>query len=116
VLDECPASFISGSSLGLVHDFWIAKLTGQPPLAAGFYRWPALLVDAWAVLEREWAQWRRQSTMSKRTAHPGFKAVARAIARRQGISIQAASRILAKKTRQASPAAKARNPRLLRVR
>ncbi|MCX6618760.1 MAG: hypothetical protein NTZ98_22020 [Acidobacteria bacterium] len=54
--------------------------------------------------------------MSKRTAHPGFKAVARAIARRQGISIQAASRILAKKTRQASPAAKARNPRLLRVR
>ncbi|MCX6618761.1 MAG: hypothetical protein NTZ98_22025 [Acidobacteria bacterium] len=61
MLDECPASFISGSSLGLVHDFWIAKLTGQPPLAAGFYRWPALLVDAWAVLEREWAQWHRQS-------------------------------------------------------
>jgi len=59
---------------------------------------------------------RSENTMRKRTAHPGFKAVARAIARRQGISIQAASRILAKKTRQASPAAKARNPRLLRVR
>jgi hypothetical protein len=39
----------------------MAKLTGQPPLAAGFYRWPALLVDAWAVLEREWAQWRRHN-------------------------------------------------------
>jgi hypothetical protein len=51
----------------------------------------------------------------KKEAHPGFKAAARAIAQHQGISIQAASRILAKKTREASPAAKARNPRLLRV-
>ncbi len=52
----------------------------------------------------------------KSKRHPGFAAVAREIARRQGIPIKNARAILAKSTRQAGPAAKRRNPRLLRVR
>jgi hypothetical protein len=53
---------------------------------------------------------------NRQQQHPGFRAVARAIAKHQGISIQAAGRILAQRTREALPAAKTRNPRLLRVR
>lgn len=55
--------------------------------------------------------------MPRRTKkkHPGFKAVARKIAEEQGISIERARRILAKSSREASPAAKRRNPRLKRV-
>jgi hypothetical protein len=53
--------------------------------------------------------------MAKSKAHPGFKAVARQIARREGISVERASAILAAATRRASPAAKRRNPRLKRV-
>jgi hypothetical protein len=53
---------------------------------------------------------------SKRNTHPGFEAVARAIAARQGIPIKNARAILAKKTREASVGAKQRNPRLRRVR
>lgn len=45
----------------------------------------------------------------------GFKANAAAIARRQGISIERASAILAAGSRKASAAAKRRNPRLKRV-
>jgi hypothetical protein len=48
-------------------------------------------------------------------AHPGFKNVAAQIARKGGYSKERASAILAAKTRQASPAAKKRNKRLLRV-
>lgn len=48
-------------------------------------------------------------------AHPGFKAVASSIAKKQGVSKEAASAILAASTRKASPAAKAKNPRLKRV-
>jgi len=48
-------------------------------------------------------------------AHPGFKAVARRIQRRQGISLKQASAILAARTRNASPAAKRRNPNLRKV-
>ena len=48
--------------------------------------------------------------------HPGFKNVARQIAARQNVSVEAASAILASKTRSASRAAKRANPRLRRVR
>lgn len=48
-------------------------------------------------------------------AHPGFKAVAKGIAEKQGVSQERAGAILAAKTREASPAAKRANPRLNRV-
>lgn len=51
--------------------------------------------------------------MSK--AHPGFKAVAAKIAARQGVSKERASAELAASTRRAGPAARAKNPRLNRV-
>lgn len=47
--------------------------------------------------------------------HPGFKAVQADIAKREGVSPKAAGAILAAKTRKASPAAKARNPNLRKV-
>lgn len=49
------------------------------------------------------------------TKHPGFKAVQRSIARKEGVSMKAAGAILASSTRKASPAAKRANPRLKRV-
>lgn len=49
------------------------------------------------------------------TKHPGFKAVQKSIARREGVSMKAAGAILAASTRRASPAAKRANPRLKRV-
>jgi len=49
------------------------------------------------------------------TAHPGFQAVQRRIASKQGVSQKAAGAILASRTRAASRAAKARNPRLKKV-
>jgi hypothetical protein len=48
-------------------------------------------------------------------SHPGFKAVAASIARKQGVSPDRAAAMLASKTRAASPAAKKANPRLKRV-
>jgi hypothetical protein len=45
----------------------------------------------------------------------GFKAVADSISRREGVSRKAAGAILAKSTRDASPAAKRANPALNRV-
>lgn len=47
--------------------------------------------------------------------HPGFKAVAGKIARKQGVSTKTASRELAASSRKASTRAKKRNPRLKRV-
>lgn len=47
--------------------------------------------------------------------HPGFKKVAQKIAKKQGISKEAASAILASSTRKASKAAKAKNPNLKKV-
>lgn len=47
-------------------------------------------------------------------AHPGFKAVQKKI-EGEGYSARAAWAILAKKTREASPAAKKANPNLKRV-
>jgi len=49
------------------------------------------------------------------TTHPGFKAVQSKIAAKQGVSKQAAGAILAASTRKASAKAKAKNPRLKRV-
>ena len=53
--------------------------------------------------------------MAKNKKHPGFKSVARKIARKQGVSVERASAMLASSTRKASPAAKKKNPRLKRV-
>jgi hypothetical protein len=51
----------------------------------------------------------------KKKAHPGFKAVAAGIAKKQGISKERASAIVASAARKASPAAKKKNPRLKKV-
>jgi hypothetical protein len=53
--------------------------------------------------------------MAKSKAHPGFKAAQASIAKKQGISKQAAGAILASSTRKASPAAKRKNPNLKKV-
>lgn len=47
--------------------------------------------------------------------HPGFKAVQNKIAKEQGISKEAAGAILASSSRNASAAAKRKNPRLKKV-
>jgi len=47
--------------------------------------------------------------------HPGFKAVAESIARKQGISRKRAGAILASAGRKASSKAKKANPRLKRI-
>ena len=44
-----------------------------------------------------------------------FKSVQAGIAKKQGIPLKNAGAILAKKTREASPAAKRKNPKLRRV-
>lgn len=48
--------------------------------------------------------------------HPGFKAVQNKIAKKQGISKEKAGAILAASSRNASKAAKKKNPRLKKVR
>ncbi len=53
--------------------------------------------------------------MAKSAKHPGFKAVQKSIAKKQGLSLKAAGAILASSARKASPKAKAVNPRLKRV-
>jgi len=45
----------------------------------------------------------------------GFKEVQAKIAKKEGVSKKSAGAILAKSTRNASPAAKAKNPKLKRV-
>jgi len=52
----------------------------------------------------------------KSTKHPGFKAVASKIAKKQGISKKRAGAILAASSRSASAGAKKKNPRLKKVR
>lgn len=47
--------------------------------------------------------------------HPGFKAVQKSIAKKQGISEKSAGAILASSTRKASAKAKKANPRLNKV-
>ena len=53
--------------------------------------------------------------MAESTKHPGFARVASKISAQQGVSKEAARRILAARSRQASPSAKRQNPRLRRV-
>jgi len=53
---------------------------------------------------------------TRKVKHLGFENAARRIAKRQGIPLARARRILAAGARKASPAAKRRNPRLKRVR
>lgn len=53
--------------------------------------------------------------MAKSAKHPGFKAVQGKIAKKEGVSKEAAGAILASAARKASPAAKKANPRLNRV-
>lgn len=47
--------------------------------------------------------------------HPGFKAVQKGIAKKQGIPMERAGAILAAGARKASPAAKKANPNLKKV-
>ncbi len=53
--------------------------------------------------------------MAKKKKHPGFKKVQADIAKKQGVSKEAAGAILASSTRKASAKAKRANPRLKRV-
>lgn len=54
--------------------------------------------------------------MAKKTKkHPGFKAVASKIAKKEGVGKKRAGAILASATRKASAKAKRANPRLKRV-
>lgn len=57
---------------------------------------------------------RHPSMRSK--GHPGFKAEAASIEKREGVSEQSAGAILASATRNASASARRANPRLIRVR
>lgn len=47
--------------------------------------------------------------------HPGFAKVQSSIAKKEGVSKEAAGAILASATRKASPAAKKTNPKLKKV-
>jgi len=51
----------------------------------------------------------------KKKAHPGFKAVQKKIASKQGVSMERAGAILAAGARKASKKAVAANPRLKKV-
>lgn len=51
----------------------------------------------------------------KKKAHPGFKAVQKKIASRQGVSMERAGAILASGARKASKKAVAANPRLKKI-
>lgn len=53
--------------------------------------------------------------MAKSKKHPGFKAEAAKIAKKQGVSKERANAILASSTRNASAKAKRKNPNLKRV-
>ena len=53
--------------------------------------------------------------MKKTAKHPGFKAVQKKIAKKQGISMERAGAILAAGARKASKKAVKANPRLKRV-
>jgi len=53
--------------------------------------------------------------MKKKMAHPGFKAVAKKIMKKEGVSKARAGAILASATRKASAKAKAKNKNLRNV-
>jgi hypothetical protein len=51
----------------------------------------------------------------KRKTHPGFKAVQKKIASKEGVSMEKAGAILASSSRKASASAKAKNPNLKKI-
>lgn len=51
----------------------------------------------------------------KKKSHPGFKAVASKIAKKEGVSKASANAILASSSRKASASAKRKNPKLKKV-
>ena len=53
--------------------------------------------------------------MKSAKKNPGFKAVQKGIAKKQGVSMERAGAILASSSRKASPAAKKANPALKKV-
>lgn len=53
--------------------------------------------------------------MKKSSKHPGFKAVQKKIASKQGVSMERAGAILAAGARKASPSAIKKNPRLKKI-
>lgn len=53
--------------------------------------------------------------MAAKKKHPGFKAVQKDIAKKEGISEEQAGAILASRSRNASSAAKKKNPNLKKV-
>lgn len=53
--------------------------------------------------------------MKAKKAHPGFKAVAKKVAAKQGVSAESAAAIVAAGARKASPAAIKKNPKLAKV-
>jgi hypothetical protein len=58
---------------------------------------------------------RNQLKSNKMKKNPGFKAVQKKIAQKQGVSMERAGAILATGARKASPAAKKANPALKKV-
>jgi hypothetical protein len=52
---------------------------------------------------------------AKKKQHRGFKAVQKEIAKKQGVSMEAAGAILAAGARKASPEAVRKNPRLAKI-
>ena len=53
--------------------------------------------------------------MAAKKAHPGFKAVQKKVAAKQGVSMERAGAIVAAGARKASASAKKANPRLMKV-
>ena len=56
-MDECPTSYVTDESLALVTLFLRSRTLRQAPLAGGFLRWPARLVDAFVLLMQERSFW-----------------------------------------------------------
>lgn len=54
--------------------------------------------------------------MAKVPSHPGFKSVAKSMAKKQGVPMDRAEAMLAAGTRRAGASARKKNPRLNRVR
>lgn len=71
--------------------------------------------DAYAKAGKEKPPVAKKAAAKKTAKHPGFKAVQKKIAAKQGVSEERAGAMLAASTRKASPAAKKANPRLKNV-
>ncbi len=49
---ECPVSFITAESIGLLEEYWVRKTVGGQ---VDVHSMPARLVDAWQILDAEFA-------------------------------------------------------------